>query len=253
MNPKISIITVTFNCKEYLERTINSLKDQSFRDFEHIVIDGGSTDGTVDIMKKYLDRIAYWVSEPDNGIYDAMNKGLKAARGDYVIFLNAGDTFYENTTLEKIPFEQHPDAGVFYGETMIINENGKKLGLRRKKLPHNLTWKHFKHGMVVCHQSVLVKRAIAPMYNTGYRLSADIEWVLISLKNSKKNVFTNSIISEFMEGGASIQNHKESLAERFTIMKTYFGLPVTILMHIVFVFSNLIVTVGIAHKYRKSF
>jgi glycosyltransferase involved in cell wall biosynthesis len=248
---KVSIITVTYNCRSLLEKTIKSIGLQTFTDFEHVVIDGKSTDGTVDVIVENLSRIAYWVSEPDRGIYDAMNKGLEAATGDYVIFLNAGDTFYENTSLEKIPFDQYPDAGIFYGETMILDKDGNPVGLRRKKLPHNLNWKHFKRGMVVCHQSVLVKRTIAPQYNLVYKYAADIDWVLNALKSSESAVFTGSIISNFIEGGVSSQKQKESLAERFRIMRHHFGLRATLASHFIFVLENVLIWSGLSHKYRK--
>jgi glycosyltransferase involved in cell wall biosynthesis len=249
--PKVSIITVTYNCRDLLVKTIESVCNQSFKDFEYLVIDGKSTDGTIEVINRNLDKISYWVSQPDNGIYDAMNKGLQAATGDYVIFLNAGDTFFESTTLEKIPFNQHPDAGIFYGETMILNREGNLLGLRRKKLPYNLSWKHFRQGMVVCHQSILVKRTTAPEYNLSYEFTADIDWVLRALKLSNKTVFTGTIISNFIEGGFSSQKQKESLAERFRIMKNHFGLVTTVASHVVFIIEYLLVAVGLKGEYRK--
>jgi glycosyltransferase involved in cell wall biosynthesis len=249
--PKVSIITVTFNCRDLLIQTIENVFAQTFKDFEYIVIDGKSSDGTVDIIKNNQDKIFFWISEPDKGIYDAMNKGLKAATGEYVIFLNAGDTFYEPDTLSKIPFNKYPEADVFYGETMILNQQ-QPLGLRQKKLPHNLTWKHFRNGMVVCHQSILVKREMAPVYDNSYKYAADIDWVLKVLKLSNETVFTGTIISDFIEGGFSSQKQKESWAERFKIMRENFGLITTVLKHLQFLGTNLLMVAGIIPKYRKS-
>lgn len=251
MKPKVSIITVTYNCKDKLQLTLNSVFNQSFKDWEQIVIDGKSQDGTVDVIKSNQDKISYWISEKDGGVYDAMNKGLKAAKGEYVLFLNAGDTFYSKYSLGRIPFIDQSDADIFYGETIIVNEEGKQLGLRQKKLPHNLTWRHFKDGMVVCHQSILVKRELAPEYVLSYRYSADIDWVLLSLKRARKIIFTNSIISVFETGGFSAQNKWNSWLERWTIMKNYFGWTQCLLSHIVFIFELFILKLGLKPAYRN--
>lgn len=251
-NPKISIITVVFNAAQFIEQTIKSIINQSYNNIEYIIIDGKSTDGTVDIIKQYNNNIHHWISEPDNGIYEAMNKGLKRASGDFVIFINAGDMFYSDNTLKQIPFNKHPDADIFYGETIIIDDKtGEELGLRRKKLPKNLSWKHYKKGMVVCHQSILVKKSIAPFYNTQYKLSADVDWVIRALKESKKTVFTNSIISKFLNGGISRTQQKLSLKERFIILKKYFGLSQTIVSHLGFVYNDLAIKAGIKPIFRK--
>ncbi len=168
------------------------------------------------------------------------------------MFLNAGDTFYTTTTLEEIPFDKYPDTDIFYGETMIVDEKGYQLGLRQKKLPHNLEWKHFKNGMVVCHQSILVKREMAPLFNLNYKLSSDVEWVLKCLKKSKQTVFTHSIIANFLTGGATHQRHSESLGERFQIMKENFGLFTTLLAHAKFAVAELLRKIGLLNNYRKN-
>lgn len=250
---KVSVITIAYNCVSDLEVTITSVLNQSFSDFEFVIVDGGSKDGSKELIKKYQDRIKNWVSEPDNGIYDAMNKGLEMATGEFVLFMNAGDTFYAADTLEKIPFSTYPDADIFYGETMMIDTNGNMPGLRSKKLPHKLKWTDFRKGMVVCHQSILVRRDIAPKYNLDYKLSADVEWVLHCLKRSKQNVFTGTIIACFLEGGASKQRHTESLGERFEIMKKYFGLPATLYSHMVFIIQTILVKIGIKPFYRNNY
>lgn len=101
-NPLISVVTVSYNAVLTIEQTILSVINQTYPHIEYIIIDGGSTDGTVDIIKKYANRIAYWVSEPDKGIYDAMNKGIRTAKGEWINFMNAGDLFYSKDTLEKV-------------------------------------------------------------------------------------------------------------------------------------------------------
>jgi glycosyltransferase involved in cell wall biosynthesis len=174
------------------------------------------------------------VSEIDHGLYDAMNKGLKLADGDYVWFLNAGDRIYSNDTVELLVngLEDLPD--VIYGGTMIIDEAGNEIGDRRLKPPDPLSWRSFRLGMVVCHQSILVKRQQAPEYNLDYRLSADFEWVIRVTKQSSGIHNANLILSRFLEGGLTEHNIKAGLKERFKIMRRYYGLVPTILRHLVF-------------------
>ncbi|MEN8122835.1 MAG: glycosyltransferase family 2 protein [Bacteroidota bacterium] len=253
MAVKLSIITISYNDSKNLERTIISVISQTYTDLEYIVVDGGSSDESPEIIKKYEAGINKWISEPDKGIYDAMNKGLKMATGDYILFLNAGDIFYSPETLEKIPFEKYPNADILYGETLSIDDNGNVLGLNPKKLPHNLHWKHFRNGMVVCHQSILVKRTVAPEYNLEYKLSSDVEWVLKCLKKSKQTVFTGTIIARFLVGGASKKRHGESLNERFNIMKNYFGTGLTLYKHALFMINELGIKLGLKKRYRKNY
>lgn len=237
---KISIITIVFNDVKHLEGTILSVLNQTNANIEYIIIDGGSTDGTVDIIKKYADKLGFWVSEKDKGIYDAMNKGLRAATGDFVWFMNSGDQVHEPDTIAKFIGLIDETTDVVYGETVLINDSGKILGMRRKKAPENLTWKSFLTGMMVCHQSVLVRREIAPVYDEKYRLSADFEWVLVSLKKARKIVNTHQILSRYLEEGATTQNHKASLKERFRIMKRYFGLLPTVFIHVWLAFTSFV-------------
>lgn len=250
---KLSVITIAYNCAPDLETTITSVLIQTFKDVEYIIVDGGSKDGSIEVIKKYEKGISKWVSEPDKGIYDAMNKGLKMVSGEYVLFMNAGDKFYDTDSLSNVPFMKYSNADIFYGETLMVDESGKEMGLRTKRLPHHLNWKHFKNGMVVCHQSIIVRTALAPLYNMNYILSADVEWVLRCLKDSKQTVFTGTIISRFLEGGVSKKRHGESLKERFIIMRTYFGLPATIFSHIGFIFGAVSRKLGLKPVYRKNY
>lgn len=235
---KISIITIVFNDITHITSTILSVINQTYSNIEYIVIDGNSTDGTVDIIKKYADKINYWVSEKDSGIYDAMNKGLKAATGDFVWFINSGDQIHDNNTIEKFISKIDDKTDVVYGENVLINDEGSVLGLRRKKAPEKLTWKSFFTGMMVCHQSVLVRRDVAPIYNEQYRFSADFEWVLVSLKKARKIVNSHQILSKYLAEGTTTQNHKASLKERFTIMTQYFGYIPTVFIHIWLAFTS---------------
>jgi glycosyltransferase involved in cell wall biosynthesis len=231
MSAKISIITVVYNGEKVLERTIESILNQSFRDVEYIIIDGNSTDGTVELIKKYKNVISQWKSEPDRGLYDAMNKGLRLAQGDYLLFLNAGDQFYDTTTLAKI-FDSQINADIFYGETMMVDEAGKEIGLRRLKSPEELNWKSLINGMLVCHQSFIVRRELAAEYDLAFKIAADYAWMLECLKRSKSIANTRMIISRFLEGGLNKSNILTALKERFGVMTRNYGLVKTIGMHV---------------------
>jgi glycosyltransferase involved in cell wall biosynthesis len=231
--PKISIITVVFNSEKLIETTIESVLSQTYPNIEYVIIDGNSTDGTVSIIKKYESQVAFFLSEPDRGLYDAMNKGLEHATGDYVCFLNSGDKLYSNITLEKAfgNLDYIPD--IVYGETMIVDPEGKELGLRRLKAPENLSWKSFKDGMVVCHQSIYIKRNIAEKYNLDYKISADYEWVLKALKKAQTIHNSGLILTRFLDGGMNKKNIRRGLTERLKIMIKHYGLFQVIFNHVI--------------------
>lgn len=230
-NPVISIITVVYNSEQLIEKTIKSILSQSYKHIEYIIIDGASKDRTMDIINHYRSSIAYVVSEKDKGLYDAMNKGIKAATGDFLWFINSGDELYASDTIEKI-IQGNETADVIYGETMIVNEAGEELGVRRLKTPEKLTWKSFKAGMVVSHQAILVRRSLAPLYDLNYRFSADFNWVLAILQQSNHIVNSHLIIARFLDGGLTKSNIIPGLKERFRIMCKYYGTLPTLLRHI---------------------
>jgi len=231
-----SIITVTYNASRWLERTILSVMSQSYPHIEYIIIDGNSTDGTLDLIKKYQASIDRLTIEPDRGLYDAMNKGLKLASGDYVWFINAGDTLYSETTVQEIVNTMGcgrlPD--IVYGETAITDSEGSPLDMRRLKAPENLSWKSFRMGMLVCHQSFIVKRTIAESYDLQYRFAADYDWCIRCLKKADTIFNTRLILSQFMEAGLSAVNRKEALKERYRIMCMNYGKLPTQIRHIWF-------------------
>ena len=240
---KFSIITVTYNAAEYLEQTILSVLTQSYGNIEYIIVDGASTDDTLDIIQQYKDGISHYISEPDKGIYDAMNKGLALATGDYVWFVNAGDRLHSADTVSQMvraassyrPNRQTAAGSILpdilYGETELIDINGNSLGMRRLKAPNTLTWKSFRWGMLVCHQSFVVKRSIAPVYDLSYRYASDIDWCIKGMRASERILNTRLILSRFLEGGVSDKQRKTSLDERYQIMCTHYGKLPTILMH----------------------
>lgn len=221
-HPKISIITVVFNNVKDIGYTLESIASQSYKNREHIVIDGQSTDGTLEFLTKHKAQIDVLVSEKDKGIYDAMNKGLKLATGDYVLFLNSGDAFYDENTLSDI-FSNSKGADIYYGETKLIDENRNIIGDRRHKTPAKFTWKSFQRGMNICHQAIYIKRSIAPQYDLQYKISADIDWVIRAAKKAKTCVNTNIYITRYLVGGLSKQRHKEGLKERYAILKKHYG------------------------------
>ena len=231
--PKFSIITVTYNAEAVLEDTIQSVISQTYHHVEYIIVDGASKDGTLSIIDRYRDRITRIVSEPDKGLYDAMNKGIKLATGDYLCFLNAGDSFHEDDTLQlmvhSITGTELPD--VLYGETAIVDEEGHFLRMRRLSAPENLNWKSFKDGMLVCHQAFFPRRELAEPYDLRYRFSADFDWRIRIMKKSHTLHNTHLTLIDYLNEGMTTRNHRASLHERFRIMCRHYGYLSTLARH----------------------
>lgn len=240
--PLISIITVTYNGSATIGRTLESIDSQTFKDFEHIIIDGASDDDTLDKVAKIPgnDRRKV-VSEPDNGIYDAMNKGLGLAKGDYVIFLNSGDKFHSPDSLEIIArtIEKNEYPGIVYGQTDLVDDDGRFLAPRHLTAPEHLEYQDFKHGMLVCHQAFVALRSLAPLFNTDYRFSADFEWCLRCLQQSHNNAYTHATLIDYLSTGTTTANRRDSLAERYRIMAHYYGALPTLIRHVGFAFRFL--------------
>ena len=241
---KISIITVTYNAEATIERTLESVAMQTYPDIEHLVIDGASKDRTVEIARRYPHAIV--VSEPDKGLYDAMNKGLKRATGDYLCFLNAGDKLHSKDTLAHLIELVSNDSpvGVLYGDTHIVDAQGNFLRSRRLTPPEHLTWRSFKAGMLVCHQAFYINRQIAQPYDLTYRFSADFDWCIRCMKEGEKrgmkNLYLREPLADYLSEGMTTANQKASLKERFRIMAKHYGLCTTIIQHIWFIFRAII-------------
>nr|WP_294950617.1 glycosyltransferase family 2 protein [uncultured Mucilaginibacter sp.] len=236
MKPTLSVITVVYNNMADIGRTMLSVLNQTYPSIEYIVIDGGSADGTLDIINTYKNRIAKLISEPDKGIYDAMNKGLALATGDYVLFMNSGDEFYAADTVEKV-FGTADGADIYYGETEMVNARRQSLGRRRHKAPRKFNWRSFKFGMSVSHQAIYIKRYLAQPYDPAYQLSADIDWIIRAAKKAKKIVKVDGYVAKYLIGGMSKAKHRQSLEERFAIMKKHYGLLPTVFNHLVIAFN----------------
>lgn len=236
MTPLFSVITVTYNAADTIGPTMESVRDQTCRLYEHLIIDGASTDNTVALARAASTPLTVIRSEPDHGLYDAMNKGLAEAKGDYVVFLNAGDRFHSPATLQliadKIMDNDYP--GVVYGQTDIIDSSGRKIADRHLLAPENLTLADFAEGMVVCHQAFVVLRRITSSFNPRYRLSADYEWCIRCLQHSHRNVYTGGVIADYLSEGLSTANRRRSLIERFKIMCKYYGILPTLRRHLSF-------------------
>lgn len=236
--PTFSIITVTYNAAATIEATLLSVRQQTYRHFEHLIIDGASKDNTLYIIYKYKDDTIKVFSEPDKGLYDAMNKGIRMASCDYLCFLNAGDTFHEVDTLEKIAntISTTPDElpSILYGETAIVNAERQFLHMRRHKAPDVLTWKSFQQGMLVCHQAFLVKRTLAEPYNLQYKYSSDFDWCIRMMKKADVISNTHLILIDYLDEGMTTRHHKESLIERLRIMAKHYGWCKTLIMHLWF-------------------
>ncbi len=224
---KLSVISITYNNYRGLLKTLALFEANTFSgNIEIVIVDGGSKDETPEFLKQQA-ITKNWVSEPDKGIYDAMNKGLKMATGEYLWFLNAGDYAYSKQGIEIIleALEKSPDA--VYGETMLVDSDGNEQGTRSsqttRKLPKRLHWQSFKMGMTVGHQAFIIKRALALPYNTELKHVADIDWMIRCLKQCKTVINLKSIIACFTLEGHSTLHRKDSNRERFKVLRNHYG------------------------------
>ena len=253
---KFTIVTITYNAAAVLQRTLDSVLQQTYEDVEHLIIDGASTDATLSMAEAYKQRSdqsdgghqVIIQSESDHGIYDAMNKGLTQASGDYIVFLTAGDSFPQEDTLEQIVhrcgLETLPTGdlpGVLYGETDIVDNEGRFLRHRRLQPPAQLSWRSFRQGMLVCHQAFYARTDIAKnvQYDTRYRFSADVDWCIRVMHESERIGLPlqpiGCVVAHYLDEGATTKNHKASLRERYLVMQRHYGVVQTFLLHCWFV------------------
>ena len=234
--PLFSIITITYNAATTLPPTLRSVEQQTYTNYEYIVVDGASTDATLALVEaSSLD--ARVLSEPDKGLYDAMNKGVKMAVGEYLIFLNAGDAFHAPDTLQRVADIIGADRpGVVYGETAIVDAERKFIMMRRLRAPETLTWRSFAQGMLVCHQAFIARRDIAPLYDLQYRYSADVDWCIRCMKQTRELLNTHLTLIDYLNEGETTRHHRASLKERYAVMCHHYGTLPTMLRHIGFAF-----------------
>ena len=234
--PLFSIITITYNAAATLPPTLRSVEQQSYTNYEYIVVDGASTDATLALVEaSSLD--ARVLSEPDKGLYDAMNKGVKMAVGEYLIFLNAGDAFHAPDTLQRVADIIGADRpGVVYGETAIVDAERNFIMMRRLRAPETLTWRSFAQGMLVCHQAFIARRDIAPLYDLQYRYSADVDWCIRCMKQTRELLNTHLTLIDYLNEGETTRHHRASLKERYAVMCHHYGTLPTMLRHIGFAF-----------------
>lgn len=258
--PCITVATVTYNAEKTLGRTLKSVATQTYPNIEHLIIDGCSKDGTLEMVHQYVEEntaarvphLIHLIKEPDKGLYDAMNKALLNAEGDYICFLNAGDTFHHPDTLKRIVEninwnkDKKQNPAIIYGETDIVDEKGNFIRHRRLQSPEHLNWRSFLEGMLVCHQSFYVRTDLGrqELYNMNYRFSADFDWCIRLMKRAQTNHLelhnTHEILTDYLNEGMTTKNHKKSLWERLHIMARHYGWYATIKQHLWFVLRALI-------------
>jgi len=249
---RFTIVTITYNAQNVVERTLQSVLNQTYEGVEHLIIDGASTDQTLALVEQYTQQSdqsdnhhkVIVQSEPDEGIYYAMNKGLTQAAGDYICYMNAGDAFPTADTLEQIvhrlQLNSRPSAelpAVLYGNTNVVDGEGRFMHPRRLQPPTQLTWRSFRQGMLVCHQAFYARTDIAKNlpFDTRYRFSADVDWCIRIMREADRMGLTledaGIVVANYMEEGATTRNHRASLLERFRVMATHYGLVQTALLH----------------------
>ena len=219
ISPKVSIITVVYNGIAHLEQTIQSVLNQNHDNIEYIIIDGGSTDGTVELIKQYEDRIAYWISEPDAGIYDAMNKGIDKATGEIVGLINADDWYEEDTVSLVVDTFEKENADVVHGSMRIIKESGEGFIKFASVDISNL-----KKGMLLSHPTVFAKKELYDKYgyfDTSYRIVADWEMMMRWFLKNVHFVSTEEVLANFRMGGVSSEHLKNSFKEKHRVRKEF--------------------------------
>ena len=272
---KITVATVTWNAAAVLQRTLDSVAEQDYPCVQHVVVDGCSSDQTLTLLRQYQERESTELeerheikvlSESDKGLYDAMNKAINMADGDYILFLNAGDKFHERDTLSKIAKKvigyrlEVRDLvnsstrqlvtpsnlpAVIYGDTDIVDDEGRFLRKRHLRPPRQLTWQSFKDGMLVCHQAFFARTDIARenLYNLRYRFSADYDWCIRVMKQGHAlglpMVNADIVVADYLDGGMTVKNHRRSLMERLRIMAAHYGWLTALARHAGFVFRAL--------------
>lgn len=211
--PLISVVTVSYNAVATIEQTILSVINQTYPNIEYIIIDGGSTDGTVDIIKKYTDQVAYWVSEPDKGIYDAMNKGIAVATGKWINFMNAGDLFCDEKIVSKLSvFLEDGSIDVIYGDAIAI--------LPWSIVQRQADFSLMEKSMPFCHQSSFTKTQLMKknQFDIKYKIAADFDFFYHLWRTGYRFENVKQVIAKYEAGvGMSATNLIDLKKERGAI------------------------------------
>jgi glycosyltransferase involved in cell wall biosynthesis len=227
--PKVTVVTVTYNAEKYLEQTIKSVIGQDYPNIEYIIIDGASTDGTIDIIKQYEEHIDYWISEPDRGIYDAMNKGIDVATAEWINFMNAGDSFCEKETLSKVFSSETIKYDLIFGDHLYITDSNlfykKAIGLDR-----------IFNSTPCCHQSLFCKTDIAKetKFDISYKFISDHDFILKAYKNNNKFRYLEFPIANYRAGGFYEDNRFLATIEQMYMISKYLDNPLDILESSIF-------------------
>ncbi len=222
MSYLVSIITINYNNKDGIERTIKSVTSQTFLEFEYIVIDGGSTDGSKELLEKYSSKISYWVSEPDKGIYNAMNKGITRATGEYLLFINSGDELFETNTIEKALSNLHTED-IIAGSLNFINDKSNFIAHAQKHVTFLQMYRD-----TIWHPSTFIKKKAfdeVGLYDERLKICSDWKWFLLAIyKYNKKYKNINTVISNFyLDGISSSKQYQHFIAtERRAVFEKYF-------------------------------
>lgn len=227
--PLVSVVTVCFNSETHIAEAMESVLAQSYPAIEYIVVDGGSTDGTMDVVRSFGERFGdrlKWVSEPDQGIYDAMNKGIALCTGELIGLLNSDDAYVPDA-VERIvdAYRAQPDAGAIFGDVEVIAEDGTPLRIELATMPEPGSRPP---RMPMCHQSLFVARRVYAElggFDTAYRILADYEQVLRMLRARVLFVHAPGVVARFREGGACSGDTARSNAERERIRVAYGANP----------------------------
>lgn len=221
ITPALTIITVTYQAEKFLEETILSVQQQSFRHFEHLIVDGKSTDGTLQIIQKYQDSLR-WVSEKDAGLYDAMNKAILMAKGEWVMFLNAGDTFYHPDSLTQV-FAPHyqKNHDLIYGRVFFKNHPSGVDYIGQNKI----RYQDYFFSIPLCHQAALIKKELFSsigLYNLEYKILADQEWFVRYFKQGDHSLYIPEVLSAYEIVGLSQKQRFKSIKENQKISRMHF-------------------------------
>ena len=258
--PLVTVITVVFNGADDLEKTLLSVLNQSYDNVEYIVIDGGSTDGTLDIIRQYDHVIDYWLSEKDVGIYHAMNKGIQLANGDWLNFMNSGDYFHENSTLDKIAIQMASNMAIIFGDFETFSNRHQ---FYERKVPGPVSVKNLVMKMPICHQSMFVTLQsfkYVGLFDTNYKLCADHDWLIKALLAGQQAKYVKECIAFSNIDGVSSTSIFQRKRERLAIALVHFdGLKLKIYLMALVSFIKAPFTfclfklklIGVGRRYRS--